>query len=202
MLYELIIIGCSLGGLNAMRALLSALSAEHRTPVILVQHRDKTPNAMLSRILQGSTHLKVEDAEDKTEIEANKLYLAPPGYHLLIDGKSISLSTEVPQQYAMPSIDIAFETAARSYGKSLIAIVLTSSSDDGAEGARIVEERGGLVIIQDPKTAENGRLGLATLSKTKKAKVLALEDIPGYLKDILRGNQPADGGKNVLRQPS
>jgi len=189
MVYGLIVIGCSLGGLNAMRTLLAGLAADHKTPMVLVQHRDKYPNAMLTKLLQGSTNLAVLDAEDKTTIEAGKLYVAPAGYQLLIDGTAISLSTEPPHQYAIPSIDIAFETAARSFGKSLVAVVLTSSSEDGAEAAGIVEQRGGLVIVQNPETAESGRLGRATLNKTTNAKVLELEEIPGYLQEILQGER-------------
>src|SRR5208283_750378 len=128
----------------------SNLSSDHDLPIVLVQHRDKGPGVLLTRMLQRSTHLKVEDADDKTVIQRGRLYIAPSGYHLLIEVDKFSLSTELPVHFAMPSIDIAFETAARSYGNSLVAIVLTSSSTDGAEGAAIVEKRGGYVIIQNP----------------------------------------------------
>lgn len=195
--YQLIMIGCSIGGLNAMRSFLTGLSPDHELPIVLVQHRDKSSNLMLTRMLQRSTHLIVQDADDKTEIERGRLYIAPAGYHLLIEGSSFSLSTELPVHYAIPSIDVAFETAARSYGKSLAAIVLTSSSEDGAEGAAIVERRGGLVIIQDPATAENATLPRAAIKATKSATVSKLEDIP----NVLKAKLATTGAERVKRNP-
>jgi two-component system chemotaxis response regulator CheB len=197
MSYQLLIIGCSLGGLNAMRVFLTGLSKDFDLPIILVQHRDKSPNLMLSRILQRSTHLKVEDAEDGMEIKRGRLYIAPPSYHLLVESNSFSLSTELPVHYAMPSIDVAFESAARSYKKSLIAVVLTSSSTDGAEGAAMVESRGGFVIVQDPSSAENRTLSEAAIKQTKSPFIASLEDIPTKVSELSR----ARGGMNVRRNP-
>jgi two-component system, chemotaxis family, protein-glutamate methylesterase/glutaminase len=191
--YQLVIIGCSLGGLNAMRVFLSGLSSAFTVPIVLVQHRDKSPGLMMSRMLQKSTHLIVEDADDKTQIKQGCLYIAPAGYHLLIEGNTFSLSTDLPVHYAMPSIDVAFETAARSYGKSLVAVVLTSSSTDGAEGTGIVESRGGTVIIQDPVSAENATLPRAAIAATKSAKIAKLEEISIMLETLV-GTR---GGLNV-----
>jgi two-component system chemotaxis response regulator CheB len=197
MSYQLVIIGCSLGGLNAMRVFLTGLSNDFDLPIILVQHRDKSPNLMLSRMLQRSTHLKVDDVEDGMEIKGGKLYIAPASYHLLVERNSFSLSTELPVHYAMPSIDVAFESAARSYKKSLIAVVLTSSSTDGADGAAIVESRGGFVIVQNPISAENPTLSKAVIEKTKSPFIASLEDIPTKLSELSR----ARGGMNVRRNP-
>jgi two-component system chemotaxis response regulator CheB len=197
MSYQLVIIGCSLGGLNAMRIFLAGLHKDFELPIVLVQHRDKSPNLMLGRILQRSSHLKVEDAEDGTEISHGKVYIAPPGYHLLIERSFFSLSTELPVHYAIPSIDVAFESAARSYNKSLIAVALTSSSTDGAEGAAIVESRGGFVIVQDPVSAENSTLSNAVIKQTKSPFIAKLEDIPAKINAL----SSARGGMNVRRTP-
>ena len=186
MSYELVIIGCSLGGLNAMRVFLSELSTDHYLPIVLVQHRDKSPSMMLSKILQRFTHLQVEDADDRAEIRAGHLYIAPAGYHLLIERGCLSLSTELPVHHALPSIDVAFETAARSYGKNLVAIVLTSSSADGAEGAASVENRGGLLIVEDPLSAENATLPLSAIKRTKQPQIARLDEIPTFLNHILK----------------
>lgn len=148
-------------------------------------------------MLQRSTHLKVEDADDGTEINRGRLYIAPAGYHLLIERNAFSLSTELPVHYAMPSIDVAFESAARSYKKSLIAVVLTSSSVDGAEGAAIVESRGGFVIVQDPVSAENPTLVKAAIKLTKSPFVAPLEDIPTKINALTS----ARGGLNARRNP-
>jgi two-component system chemotaxis response regulator CheB len=180
-----------------MRVFLTGLRNDFDLPIVLVQHRDKSPNLMLSRMLQRSTHLKVEDAEDGMEIESGKLYLAPAGYHLLVESNCFSLSTELPVHYAMPSIDVAFESAARIYKKSLIVVVLTSSSTDGADGAAIAESRGGFVIIQDPASAENATLPKAAIKQTKSPFIASLEDIPTKVSELSK----ARGGLNVRRNP-
>ncbi len=194
---QLIIIGCSLGGLNAMRVLLPGLAKDHDVPIVLIQHRDKSSGLSLSSALQRMTHLKVQDADDKTEIDNGRLYVAPAGYHLLVEERSFSLSTDLPVHYAMPSIDVAFESAARSFGSELMAIILTSSSSDGAEGAAIVESRGGCVIVQDPATAENGTLPRAALAATKAAKVARLDDIGPLVTKLLN----TKGGVDARRTP-
>jgi two-component system chemotaxis response regulator CheB len=195
--YQLVIIGCSLGGLNAMRIFLSGLDKRHNIPIVLVQHRDKSPLSSLCNTLQRSTQLIVEEVDDGRNIEGGHLYIAPPGYHLLIEGKGFSLSTDLPVHHAIPSIDVAFETASRSYGDKMVAIVMTSSSTDGADGAGMVEARGGCVVIQDPLTAENSTLPRAAIAATKAARVVKLDDIAGVLGEILT----AQGGPNARRTP-
>jgi two-component system chemotaxis response regulator CheB len=193
--YELIIVGCSLGGLNAMQILLANLGLDLLTPMILIQHRDKNTSIAMSRVLQKYTHLNVIDADDKATIIPGHLYVAPPSYHLLVDEKMISLSTEMPIKHAQPSIDVAFDSAARSYGTSLIGVVLTSSSTDGAQGAACIESHGGCLIVQDPETAENPTLPRAALAATTRAKIVQLEEIAPLLSKLCGSK----GGTNAVR---
>jgi two-component system, chemotaxis family, protein-glutamate methylesterase/glutaminase len=193
--YELIIVGCSLGGLNAMQIVLADLGRDLLTPMILIQHRDKSTGLAMIRVLQKCTHLNVMDADDKANIVPGNLYVAPAGYHLLVDEKMISLSTEMPIKHAQPSIDVAFDSAARSYKKDLIGVVLTSSSVDGAQGAACIELHGGCLIVQDPKTAENGTLPKAALAVTTRAKVVKLEEIAPVLTKLCGSK----GGANAVR---
>jgi two-component system chemotaxis response regulator CheB len=150
---------------------------------------------LLSRILQRYTHLQIVDADDKEIIEPGKLYLAPAGYHLLVDEQAISLSTELPIKHAQPSIDAAFESAALSYNERLIGVVLTSSSADGALGASAIETRGGLVIVQDPQTADNATLAKAVLNSTSHAQVVPLVEIGSRLTRLCN----AKGGTDAVR---
>jgi two-component system, chemotaxis family, protein-glutamate methylesterase/glutaminase len=195
MSYELIIVGCSLGGLNAMQIVLANLGRELLTPMILIQHRDKNTGLAMNRVLQKHTHLNVIDADDKATIAPGNLYVAPAGYHLLVDKTMISLSTELPIKHAQPSIDVAFDSAARSYSKDLIGVVLTSSSIDGAQGAACIESHGGCLIVQDPATAENATLPKAALAAATKAQVVGLEEIAPLLTKLCC----AKGGTNGVR---
>jgi two-component system chemotaxis response regulator CheB len=192
MMCKLVIIGSSLGGLRALQKLLPLLIDSSSIPVILVQHRDADIHTgdMLSQMLQRSSHAQLKEAEDRMPIELNHIYLAPADYHLMVEESRIVLSTEMPVAHARPSIDVAFESAARFYGASVAGVILTGTGNDGAAGLAQIERRGGIAIIQDPQTAEQSAMPLAALAATRTAKVLALEEIGAFLSSLDQRNFP------------
>ncbi len=151
--YAFVAMGASLGGLNAVRTVLSALPSFFPMPVALVQHRMTDAGGDLAFVLRESCALPVREAEDKAPIEAGVVFIAPPGYHLLVEGDHFALSTEEPVEWARPSVDVLFETAAESYGRRLIAVVLSGTGEDGAAGLAAVERHGGMALVQEPETA-------------------------------------------------
>lgn len=181
--YNLIIIGCSLGGLKALQTILSGVAQVTQTPIVIVQHRDRDVQTMgmLQYILQRASRRKIEEAEDKMPITQNRIYLAPADYHLLIEDDRFTLSTEMPVAHARPSIDVAFDSAARNYGAGLVGIILTGTGSDGSEGLAQIERRGGLVIVQDPNTAEQASMPRAAVSKTRAPTILPLKSIAPFL---------------------
>lgn len=151
--YAFVAMGASLGGLNAVRTVLSALPCFFPLPVALVQHRTTEAGDELAFVLRESCALPVREARDKAAIEAGVVFIAPPGYHLLVEGDHFALSTEDPVGWARPSVDVLFETAAECYGPRLIAVVLSGAGEDGAAGLAVVERRGGMALVQEPETA-------------------------------------------------
>jgi two-component system, chemotaxis family, protein-glutamate methylesterase/glutaminase len=188
--YKLIIIGCSLGGLAATKTLLSGVTDDCVVPIVLVQHREQKPEVTMDNVLasmmQRYIRRPIEEAEDKMPIKLNHIYLAPADYHLLIEHDALALSADEPVTYARPSIDVTFDSAARTYGSGIICIVLTGASRDGAEGAASVENRGGLVIIQDPATAEKDTMPRAALAATQRPKIMQLHEIGPYVSATVR----------------
>lgn len=178
---SLVVIGTSLGGLSALRALLSGLPKRLAAPVAIVQHRGKEPDAGLDKLLQGDCVLPVREPEDKEEISAGHVYLGPADYHLLVDRGCFCLSTDAPVFGSRPSIDVLFESAAASYGKAVVAVVLTGASQDGAAGAAKIAAAGGLVIVQDPGSAESPVMPEAAVRSTPAARVLPLAEIARLL---------------------
>ncbi len=178
----LIVVGTSLGGLNALRTLLGALPSGFPTPLAIVQHRGKvTGDSALRDLLQGSSALPVLEPDDKEPIRAGHVYLAPADYHLLVEGDHLTLSTEAPINHSRPSIDVLFESAAEAYGPGLVAVVLTGASHDGARGAVRVSERGGTVIIQDPASAESAIMPAAAAARTAATRTYTLQEIAARL---------------------
>ena len=115
---------------------------------------------------------------------------------LLIDNKAISLSCELPVQHAQPSIDVAFDTASLSYGANVIAVILTSSSIDGVQGAKSIASRNGALIVQDPKTAESVTLPKAVISAVDTAQVVPLANIAGVLRDLCHIKEEQDAQRS------
>jgi two-component system chemotaxis response regulator CheB len=175
--YELVVIGTSWGGLHALRQVLGGLPASFDLPVIVVQHRHRDSDHLLVTLLQDHTPLKVHEIEDKTELDAGHVYVAPAEYHVLVEVGHLALSTEEPVRYSRPSIDVTFESAADAYGARTVGVVMTGANDDGARGLKRIADRGGAAIVQDPSTAESGVMPAAALKLVPDARVAKLDAI-------------------------
>jgi two-component system chemotaxis response regulator CheB len=151
---RVVIIGASWGGLNALTLIVSRLSRDFVTPVVVVQHRAKESDGLLADLLQDHTHLTVCEVDDKQPVDPSHVYIAPPDYHLLLDDGYFSLSTEAAVRFSRPSIDVTLISAADAYRDRTVGVVLTGANDDGARGLRHVIDRGGYGIVQHPDTAE------------------------------------------------
>ena len=180
-MYDLIVIGCSWGGLEACATIFSALPDTFPTPIAVAQHRMIESAGGLARSMERRGSLPVGDVNDKQEIKPGHIYLAPPDYHLLVEPGSFALSTDEVVQYARPSIDVLFESAADSYGDKLIAVILTGANEDGAAGLARVRDQGGFTVVQDPSTAIRREMPDAALAAVRPHKVLPLEEIGPFL---------------------
>jgi two-component system chemotaxis response regulator CheB len=179
--YELIVIGTSWGGLEALSSLLDGLHDDVHQPIVVAQHRGESTDLALERLLQHHTRRIVLDPDDKTQLERDHVYIGPPDYHVLVENGHLALSTDAAVQFARPSIDVLFESAADAYGVSAIGIVLTGANADGAMGLARIKDRGGVAIVQDPATSEKRAMPDAALAATAADAVLPLEEIPAFV---------------------
>ena len=181
-MYEVIVIGTSWGGLDAVSRLLDGLDDAVRQPIVVVQHRSpESEDGALADLLAHHTGRIVRDADDKTELEPYHVYLGPPDYHVLLEDGHIALSTDEPVQSARPSIDVLFESAADEYGDRAIGIVLTGANDDGARGLARIKDCGGVAIVQDPSSSERRAMPDAAIAATAADAILPLDEIPNFL---------------------
>ena len=180
--YDLIVIGTSWGGLDAISRLLAGLHDDVHQPIVIAQHRSADSEAgMLQTLVQRHTRRFVMDPDDKTPLERDHVYLAPPDYHVLVEDSHLALSTDGPVQFARPSVDVLFESAADSYGERTVGIVLTGANADGANGLARIKERGGVAIVQDPATSARRTMPDAAIAATVADAVLPLEEIPPFV---------------------
>ena len=182
--YELIVVGTSWGGLEALSRILDELPPELDLPIAIAQHRGAdTVRGGLEHLLQRHVVRPVCEAEDKQPIERSKIYVAPPDYHLLVEPGSFHLSVDERVSYSRPSVDVLFETAADAYGAGVIGVVLTGANEDGAAGIAAIVSRGGVAIVQDPETAVRRAMPDAAIEAAD-VTVLALEQIPHAIADL------------------
>jgi two-component system chemotaxis response regulator CheB len=182
--FRLIVIGCSLGGMNALLQVIGELPRTFPVPIAVVQHRYRTSNESLPSYFRRHAKLNVVDADDKQWIKAGNVYLAPANYHLLVEEGELSLSVDEAVAFSRPSVDVLFESAADAYREALIGIVLTGANADGARGAARIKKNGGLVIVQAPETAEAPEMPKAAIASTAVDRILPLERIGPFLVEL------------------
>ena len=190
--YELIVIGCSMGGMRALQIIFESLPKQFALPIVVAQHRYKTSNEALPAYFRRHTALQVVDATDKQWVAPGTIYLAPADYHLMVERTEehgeLNLSVDAAVAYSRPSIDVLFESAADSYGERVIGVVLTGANSDGARGARLIKERGGFVVAQDPATAESPAMPQAAIAAAGVDRILPLERIGPFLVELCRNS--------------
>jgi two-component system chemotaxis response regulator CheB len=180
--YELVCIGASWGGLNAVGRVLTDLPEEIDLPIVIAQHRHPdSPGETLAELLSLRINRPVLDVEDKMPIERRHVYIAPVDYHLLVQRGSFALSLDDRVQYSRPSIDVLFESAADAYGSAVIGIILTGANEDGAAGLAKIKRRGGVAVIQDPAGAMRRTMPDAAIAATAADAIIPLEEIGKFL---------------------
>ena len=182
--HELVVVGASWGGFHAVGALLADVDPACGLAIAVAQHRGVGNDQAFLRFLQKESRLPVEEVDDKLPIEPGRVYLAPPDYHLLVEQEHFSLSIEAPVRFSRPSIDVLFESAADAYGGRLVAVVLTGSNDDGRRGLWRVKEAGGMVLVQDPATAERREMPDAAIATGFADEVLAIPALAAKLNEL------------------
>ncbi len=198
MTFDIVVVGTSLGGLQALTVMLAGLPNTFPAAVVVVQHRHKASDNALSFFLQQYSTLPVGEAEDKEEILPRRVYLAPADYHLLVEPRqawghrqgryggiaTLALSTEAPVCNARPSIDVLFESAADAYAQRVIGVILTGASQDGAKGLAKIKARGGRAIVQEPATAESRIMPEAAIASVTVDWIVQLQDIAPLLVNL------------------
>jgi len=197
---EVLVVGTSTGGPNALALLLAEFPADFPVPVLIVQHMPPLFTQSLAERLTSTSRIMVEEAAPGVVPRAGRAWLAPGDFHLLLrrntDSVRLETNQDPPVNSCRPSADVLFRSAAEIYGPGVLAVVLTGMGRDGLEGCREVRKRGGQVLAQDPATSVvwgmPGFVAQAGLAQ----RVLPLEKVGA---EILRraevGRGPLAGGK-------
>ncbi len=182
---QLVVVGSSAGGIEALSTLVGGLPADFPAPIIIAQHLDPTRPSHLEEILARRGPLPVRTVVDHAPLARGTIFVVPSDRHVQLSDHTITLSRDGAGR-PKPSVDLLFRSAAAVFGEGLIAVVLTGTGSDGAEGAHVVKEAGGTVVIQDPQTASFPGMPGA-IAPTAIDVVAPLEGIGPLLVDLITG---------------
>jgi two-component system chemotaxis response regulator CheB len=180
--YDCVVIGASAGGIAALKTVTAPLPARFPLPIVVVQHVRAGTTIDYMTVFGHPEGLAAKEAEDKEPLRPGMIYVAPPGYHVLVERSGqLALAVDPPVNFSRPSIDVLFETAAEAFGARLVGVVLTGANADGALGLRAVKNAGGLTIVEDPATAAVRQMPEAALREAEPDLVLPVEKIAALL---------------------
>lgn len=187
---DLIAIGSSTGGPQALRDVMSAIPRDCRVPVLITQHMPKLFTAILAEHL-SKCGLPAAEAKHNEIIKPGRVYVAPGDWHMTVRREGTGLVTQLDQgpqiNFCRPAVDPLFETCAAAMGRNMLAVVLTGMGSDGREGARAVREAGGQVIAQDQQSSVVWGMPGAVAEAGLADEILPLKDIGPDIARRLRG---------------
>lgn len=182
---ELLAIGSSTGGPNALFKLLSALRGID-VPILVTQHMPPTFTKILSDHINQQTGLSCVEAEDGMPIVAGRVHVAPGGFHMLVDRKGatpiIRIDDGPMENFCRPAVDPMFRSATKVFGQKIMAVILTGMGQDGMLGARDIVASGGRVIAQDEATSVVWGMPGAVAHDGTCSAVLPLDEIGPWLR--------------------
>ena len=150
---DIIVVGASAGGIEALRMLTGALPADLSASLFIVVHTSPETPGLLAGILNRSGKLPATNATDGELIQKGRIYVAPPDRHLLVEPNRMRVTRGPKENRFRPAVDPLFRSAAQTYGPRVVGVVLSGYLDDGTAGLWTVKQLGGTAIVQDPADA-------------------------------------------------
>ncbi|MEO7215258.1 chemotaxis protein CheB [Mucilaginibacter sp.] len=162
---KMLLLGGSAGSFKLLFRLVKLLPHDFNKTVVIIIHRKKNFFSEIEKLFAENSRMLLREISDKEPIESNAIYIAPANYHTLMEKNGFfSLDVSEAIWYSKPSIDVTFESAADSFGKSCTAILLSGANQDGAEGLLKLRQSGALTIAQHPEDAEMAEMPNAAIS--------------------------------------
>jgi two-component system chemotaxis response regulator CheB len=182
---KLIIIGGSAGSLQVILGIISAIGPGFPLPVLIVVHRNGVVDSSLEELFAARTRAAVKEVEEKEPIVDGTIYLAPADYHVLIEEDlSFSLDYSERVNFSRPSIDVTFRCAADVFQKDLVCVILSGGNADGAEGMDYVKGKGGMLVVQDPATAEVPYMPQHAITRVPVDFIVPGEELPAFIRGV------------------
>lgn len=182
---NIVVIGASSGGFEALKQLIKDLPVDIGASIFIVWHMSAGARGILPEVFNRLNTIPAAHARNGESIEQNRIYVAPPDHHLLIDNGHIKLSRGPKENRFRPAVDPLFRSAAYAYGNRVIGVILSGALDDGTAGLWRVKFNGGLAIVQDPEDAEVPSMPEHAMNKVKIDHCVPTTELAGLLSKLV-----------------
>jgi two-component system chemotaxis response regulator CheB len=200
--YDVAVVGASAGGVRALRTLFAGFPADYRGIVAAVLHRSPVFESQLPDVLGAQSPLPVLEPDDGTAPEPGHIYVAPRDQHLSFGRLGLRLDRGPKQHFTRPAIDPLFLSAAQTYGRRVVGVVLTGGGDDGVDGLIAIKACGGMTIVQEPEEAAYPTMPRNALLYDHVDFALPLEAIAPKLAELFAARAAADLNLSTPSIPS
>lgn len=182
---DIIVCGGSAGGIEALSKIIGGLPAGLPAALLLTIHISPDVPSLLPEIVTGMDSKAAVHPEDGEKIEHGRIYVAPPDMHLLVEGDRIRLSHGPKVNLSRPSIDSMFSSAAESYGRRVIGVVLSGGLSDGTAGLAAIKKAGGIAIVQDPGDTQFPSMPMSAIENVNVDFILPADKIASKLVSLV-----------------
>jgi two-component system chemotaxis response regulator CheB len=198
--HDIVLIGASAGGVQAISSLVAELPRDLRAAVLVVLHLSRG-RSVFPEILTRLGTLPAVHPQDGEPLRYGRVYVAPPDHHMIVEGCVLRVQHGPTENGVRPAIDPLFRSAARTFGPRVIAIILTGSLDDGTAGMAAVREAGGVTVVQDPAEAFSPSMPRSAMRSVGVDHVLPLREIPLLIETLTRERAAAIEGRSPHLDP-
>ena len=196
---DIITIGASAGGVQALKSLASQLPAEFDAAIFVVIHLAARAPTYLADILNRAGPVSAVTATDGAPIRPRMIYVASPDHHLLVANEHMHLSRGPKEGRYRPSINVTFRSAAMAYGDRVIGVILTGMLDDGTAGLWEIKARGGITIVQDPGDAQFSSMPSSALEDVRVDYKVEIANLGDLLTRLVQGKIEVPANERTVR---
>ncbi len=182
---DIVVVGASAGGIEALLQVVAKLPSDLAAAVFVVVHVPAYAPSRLPEVLSNAGPLRAEHAEDGARIEPNRIYVAPPDKHIILEAGRMLVRRGPKENRFRPSIDALFRSAAYVFGPRVIGVVLSGALDDGTSGLWSVKRLGGTAVIQDPADALHAEMPLSAKEHVEIDHVVHADQLGELLGDLV-----------------
>jgi two-component system chemotaxis response regulator CheB len=197
---DIIVVGASVGGLDALRTIVGALPQDFPAAVFIVLHTAPEAPGVLADILDRAGALPSAFATDGEHIQPGRIYVAPPDRHLVIEPNRVRITRGPKENRFRPAVDPLFRSAAEVYGPRVVGVILTGYLDDGTAGLWAVKRLGGTAVVQDPRDALAPSMPASAMRQVRVDHCVSVEEIAPLLISLTTATLEEEGGYEVPKE--